>query len=311
MRCTKGGFVSWARVYGVAGVCAVAWAATCAAQSSAPQTGSTGGVRSSSSQGGAAGGSAGFSGGSAGFTGGSTTGFTGGSAGFSGGSAGFTGGSSGFTGGSTGFTGGSTGFGSGSTGFGTGSGTSFPGGSTLGGSGYGASGSTSSGVSRNNPFYSNYVNPQQMGLPGGSRSAFGTPLYGTSTSTTSRTSGTLGTGYAAGSSGFSAGSGSATGYTAPRAPRYAAGVEYSTTRSVAGGRPPSDVVQVLAGSNALSPERDIQASMDGTVIVLKGTVANDHDRHLAEGMVRLSPGVNDVRNELRVLETLPPPRAGP
>jgi osmotically-inducible protein OsmY len=67
----------------------------------------------------------------------------------------------------------------------------------------------------------------------------------------------------------------------------------------------------LARSTALSPGRDINAALDGPVLVLRGTVADEHDRRIAEGIARLSPGVREVRNELKVRETLPVPAKQP
>jgi len=38
----------------------------------------------------------------------------------------------------------------------------------------------------------------------------------------------------------------------------------------------------------------------GEVIVLRGRVADEDERRLVEGMVRLEPGVHEVRNELEI-----------
>jgi osmotically-inducible protein OsmY len=37
-----------------------------------------------------------------------------------------------------------------------------------------------------------------------------------------------------------------------------------------------------------------------SIVVLRGTVTSDDDRRLAEGIVRLEPGVRVVRNELQL-----------
>ena len=68
----------------------------------------------------------------------------------------------------------------------------------------------------------------------------------------------------------------------------------------------SDVAQVLTRSTALSPDRDIRVVLQGPAVVLRGTVANEHDRRLAADLVRLSPGVQEVRNELEVAGGAPP-----
>jgi hypothetical protein len=67
----------------------------------------------------------------------------------------------------------------------------------------------------------------------------------------------------------------------------------------------SEVEQVLARSTTLNPHRKIRVVMEGAAVVLRGTVASQHDRRLAEALVRLVPGVNEVRNELQL------PVAGP
>ena len=82
-------------------------------------------------------------------------------------------------------------------------------------------------------------------------------------------------------------------------------------RPAAPGKVRGDLEQVLARSTSLSPNRDIRVVMDGPVVVLRGAVANDHDRSLAEALLRLSPGVHEVRNELEVPEITPQPRPAP
>jgi osmotically-inducible protein OsmY len=64
---------------------------------------------------------------------------------------------------------------------------------------------------------------------------------------------------------------------------------------------------VLARSTSLSPNRSIRIDVVGQVVVLRGMVPTEHDRRLAESLIRLTPGVRDVRNQLQTLEALPPP----
>jgi hypothetical protein len=71
-------------------------------------------------------------------------------------------------------------------------------------------------------------------------------------------------------------------------------------RPVAPPRVRTDLQQVLARSTALPSGRGMQVVMDGSVVVLQGRVADDHERRLAEAMLRLSPGVREIRNELGV-----------
>jgi hypothetical protein len=52
--------------------------------------------------------------------------------------------------------------------------------------------------------------------------------------------------------------------------------------------------RLQANGNAL------RVVMDGPVVVLRGTVTDRDDRNLAEDVVRLIPGVQEVRNEIAV-----------
>jgi osmotically-inducible protein OsmY len=67
-----------------------------------------------------------------------------------------------------------------------------------------------------------------------------------------------------------------------------------------------DLQDVLQRS-VLSTSRGIQVAMDGPVVVLQGKADNEHDRELAEALIRLRPGVYDVRNEIQVLGGPPAP----
>ena len=49
----------------------------------------------------------------------------------------------------------------------------------------------------------------------------------------------------------------------------------------------------------------IQVVMDGPVVVLRGTVGDRDERLLAEDIIRLTPGVRDVRNQLTVRQPTP------
>jgi osmotically-inducible protein OsmY len=57
---------------------------------------------------------------------------------------------------------------------------------------------------------------------------------------------------------------------------------------------------VVAQSSRLSANRNINITMDGNTVVLKGFVDTPRDSRIAEGLARVTPGVRDVRNELQV-----------
>jgi hypothetical protein len=169
-------------------------------------------------------------------------------------------------------------------------------------------------VSTSNPFAAYYANPRAAGLPSGSsRAAFGSPLYATTTSTTTPTS-TLGTaggrlttpglgGTGLYGSGFTGGSptsfsgSSSSG--SRRAPAYTATLGFSYQPATP-SRLQTDIQQMLANSTALTASRNIQVSVKGSTVVLQGRAADEHDRRLAESLVRLTPGVRDVQNNIEV-----------
>jgi hypothetical protein len=63
-------------------------------------------------------------------------------------------------------------------------------------------------------------------------------------------------------------------------------------------KPREDLQQIIARSSSLAASDSIRVVSDGATVVLRGIVADDHDRRLAEALVRLAPGVQTVRNEL-------------
>jgi hypothetical protein len=239
-----------------------------------------------------------------------------------------TSGSSGF--GTSGGT--SGGFGSSSSGFGSSSsssstsftggtgGTSFTGGTSNpmsnsagasgGGRFGGASGSGSyPGVSTNNPFYSYYVNPFAVGLPSSSgfttskttkNIAFGTPLY-----TTTNNSNSMGTASISGANNQGYPGSNSIG--TRRAPAYTTAVAFDIT-PVKPTVVQSDVQAMLNRSSKILSKDTIVVALDGDVLVLRGTAKDAHERRLAEALVRLTPGVRNVRNELAVPEVAPNPR---
>lgn len=83
----------------------------------------------------------------------------------------------------------------------------------------------------------------------------------------------------------------------PYEPRLA--VDFDFTRP-----PPADVEADLLRQLQDSPLAErlegLQLSMEGRTAILQGTVASESDRSLAENWVRFEPGVEAVRNEVRV-----------
>jgi hypothetical protein len=69
----------------------------------------------------------------------------------------------------------------------------------------------------------------------------------------------------------------------------------------------TEVRAVLDRSTVLSNARGITVESDGAMVVLKGTVRDEDEARLVEGMIRLTPGVRDVKNELRFAGSPPTP----
>jgi hypothetical protein len=147
----------------------------------------------------------------------------------------------------------------------------------------------------------NYGNPLSLGMPNANgKATFGRVLYSTTTT------GTTGTGTASISrSSTTNTSTNASGYGIRRAPAYTASLGFPA-RPMPAPAVQNEVQDTLARSSRLPSRADIRVVMDGRVVVLQGMVQDQHERQLAESIVRLTPGVRDVRNELGVREaTLP------
>jgi len=83
------------------------------------------------------------------------------------------------------------------------------------------------------------------------------------------------------------------------APAYVATIGFSTT-PLSPSRLAVDLQDTIARSSQLPSRGNIQVSMDGSAVILRGEVADESERRLAEGMMRLTPGVHEVQNELTV-----------
>ncbi len=61
----------------------------------------------------------------------------------------------------------------------------------------------------------------------------------------------------------------------------------------------------LRGLNRLQSRGPLSVELQDRTATLRGVVATDHDRALAEQLTLLEPGISQVRNELTVAEALP------
>jgi osmotically-inducible protein OsmY len=234
------------------------------------------------------------------------------SSGSSGSSGSFTGSSGSSSSGSFTGTSGSSSSGSftGTSGSSSGSFTGSSGSNTSTGSG------NSSGGSNSNPgsttqFGRYYGNPLYNGLATSSGSSssstgskylraapvtvnLGNPLYNSASLTTSPTRGSTGIGNQGTGTTFaganSAGIRRAPGYVTEPVFDMPARATLETIRP--------ELQSVLSRATRLPSRDSIRVTTDGETVILRGQVRDERERRLAEAMIRLSPGVRLVRNEL-------------
>lgn len=201
---------------------------------------------------------------------------------------------------------------------------------------------TTTGTTTSNPFSAYYRNPLAAGIVGGSptvggsRTAgatsggFGTPLYPSTGLTTTGTTG-VGTGSLQGLLGStllgnlgsanifrptgSAGNfgNQATGLTTSTMQRLPAVVVVPDfdARPVNAGILEEELQRVIERSTTLTSKENIRVTVGSEMVVMKGQVSDERQRRLAEAMIRLTPGVRNVRNDLEVVKPLPLPRQEP
>ena len=61
-----------------------------------------------------------------------------------------------------------------------------------------------------------------------------------------------------------------------------------------------DLQGIVTRATTFSAPANINVVMDSGIVVLRGSVGTSNDKRLVENMLRLQPGVRDVRNELDV-----------
>jgi BON domain/Pentapeptide repeats (8 copies) len=93
------------------------------------------------------------------------------------------------------------------------------------------------------------------------------------------------------------------GYSMPaisRGARFTLGLGFDSPVGTTNPRLSAELQGQFANSQRFSSGKNISVAVENNVVVLRGKVADTHERDLAEMFVRLSPGVYDVRNELQV-----------
>jgi hypothetical protein len=182
-----------------------------------------------------------------------------------------------------------------------------------------------------NPFLNTYVNPYSAGMINTSgqataAKAFGQPVY--ALFSTATTSGTTQGGFAGGAGGGTGASGGIGGVVASTAINGGVGFGYNTYgqgRTYSYAAVPGETVPMVVHSNpqlqttvsdvllrstsfkALAP---LNVTVNDSTVTLAGTVGSAKEKRIVEGMVRMTPGVRAVVNNLQISETLPAPKTG-
>jgi hypothetical protein len=155
-----------------------------------------------------------------------------------------------------------------------------------------------------------YANPLYTGRPGSTNispaaGGFGQPSFGTTTTGGTATAGRTGatnlagrTGTALGGRanvGTNTGTGNITNYGSPIT--FALDVRFAAP-AIQSPQLQADLQSLLGRTPFVRQPDAVRIEVIGSTVVLRGRVADDDERRLIEGMVRMEPGVREVRNEL-------------
>jgi hypothetical protein len=159
----------------------------------------------------------------------------------------------------------------------------------------------SSTLQSSNLFANFYGNPYAMGITSGtggtSGAAFGSPLFGNNNNTRNSTGrGTIG---GLGSSNSASSNQSGIVIPIQSQMNYTALMRFPT-HPVTVNRIQSELRLAIDRSSMVSTPGSVEVLVDkNDNVTLRGTVADAEEAQLIEGMVRLTPGVRVIRNELR------------
>jgi hypothetical protein len=160
-----------------------------------------------------------------------------------------------------------------------------------------------------NPYYQGTISAQTNATPGG----FGSPLYNVSNSvglgSTRGTTGAAALGGRAGG-GLNTTNNNISGIVVPIPVQisYAAQMYFPTPRPAA-TQMQTELKSVIAASSQIANAKGVEVLLDtDNNVTLRGTVKDDDEARLIEGMVRLTPGVGVIKNELTATASASPRR---
>lgn len=145
-----------------------------------------------------------------------------------------------------------------------------------------------------NPYYSGLLANTRTGTftPGG----FGTPTFGAATGARAGVTATTGRAGGAGGGTFATDPGGQI-VQLPRQIAYTAQLKF-VAPTVPAPRLQADLRGMIDRAGLTVPAGSVQVQVDGNAVVLRGAVRDGDEARLVEGLVRLTPGVSRVSNEL-------------
>ncbi len=161
-------------------------------------------------------------------------------------------------------------------------------------------GTSASSLQASNAFAGFYANPYFQGKDFYTKSAapggFGMPLYGTTGTAAAGGRGAAGGLGAGGRGGQTASNQSGIVIPLPVPISYTATMRFATP-PVPAAKLQADLRGIIDAGGIATP-KSVQVIANGTDITLRGTVKDDEEARLVEGLVRLTPGVGNITNEL-------------
>ena len=145
-----------------------------------------------------------------------------------------------------------------------------------------------------NPYYQGRYNATGAGAPGG----FGTALYPVTGTTTGGRGGQGGQGAAGTSGSINVQDPGGIIGTLPRQISYTSVAKFSSP-PVVPAQLQSELTGMLSRTTMVSNPAAVQVVMgDGTNVVIRGTAKDADEARAIEGMIRMTPGVRQIKNEL-------------
>jgi BON domain len=177
-----------------------------------------------------------------------------------------------------------------------------------------ATGNSGTAISSSNSFASTFANPMWQGRAGAQADqnpgGFGQTLY---TSTGTGAGGRTGTGGIGRTGGIGGGYGGGLGgsmndgtvVALPVQISYPAVIRFPVT-PVAAPQLQTDLSGIIGRSGIANPA-GVQVTVEGSTVTLRGTVRDEEEARLVIGMVRLTPGIRGLKNELTFTTPTPVP----